>query len=211
MEKLRKKAKPLAGGSACAAGRETVDLYRQHKAEYAASKKPGVVVVGPACYLAVQGTGEPGSEEFQAAIQALYSLAWTLKMTRRFGGQDDFKASALEGVYRSRCEWTLLIRVPPFVTKAELRKAAEGLVQKGKPEAVRRVELIRMREGRCSQVLQMGPYDTVARTLEDLQGFEAQHGLACAGPLHEIYMNDPRRVAPEKIKTVIRRPVRKSG
>lgn len=211
MVKLRKKAMPLAAGGAGQAARETVDLFRQYKAEYAAVKKPAVVVVGPACYLAMHGTGEPGSEEFHAAIDTLYAVAWIMKMTRRFGGQDDFEIGALEGIYSSRCEWTLLIRVPPFVTKAELRRVAVDLVKKGKPEAVRRVELIRMREGRCSQVLQVGPYDNVARTLEDLQGFEAQHGLACAGPLHEIYMSDPRRVAPEKIKTVIRRPVRKAG
>lgn len=188
----------------------TVDLFKQYKVELAAPRKPLLVNIGSGSYLAVKGTGEPGSEAFQAAIQALYSMAWTLKMNRKFSGRDDFKVTALEGVYRDRCDWTLLIRVPPFVTKSELKKTAAELVKKGKGAGAENVELIRMREGNCSQVLQVGPYDTVCRTVDELRAFESANGLACSGPLHEIYLSDPRRVAPEKIRTIIRRPVAKA-
>lgn len=197
-------------GRASKTAAATVDLMKEHKAEYAAARNPSLVLVGAGRYLAIDGEGEPGGAEFQAAIEALYALAWALKMTRRFGGLDDFKVGALEGIYLSRREWTLLLRVPSFVTKTELKKTAAGLVRKGKAELVRRVELRALKEGRCAQVLQVGPYELIARTVEDLERFGRKHGLACAGPLHEIYLSDPRRVAPAKIRTIVRRPVRRA-
>ncbi len=189
---------------------QTVDLFKEHKTEYTTPKKPVLVNVGQGHYLAVSGQGEPGGPEFQEAVGALYAMAWTLKMTRKFGGEPDFKVGALEGVYHDRCDWQLLIRVPSFVTKAEIKKAAETLVKKGKPDAVRRVELIRLKEGQCTQVLQVGPYETVMQTVETLKTWAAEQGLQCNGPLHEVYLNDPRRVAPEKIKTIVRHPVKKA-
>lgn len=186
------------------------DLFKEHKAEYAASKKPAIVNVGSAQYLAVKGKGEPGSQEFQDAIGALYGAAWTIKMTRKFADRPDFKVCTLEGIYKDKCDWTLLIRVPNFVTQAELKKAAAELIAKGKGDAVKRVEIIKLKEGTCAQVLQVGPYDSVCQTMEEITRFEEEHQLAGAGPLHEIYLSDPRRVPAEKLKTIIRHPVRKA-
>ncbi len=187
---------------------EKIDFFKQHKAEYAAGRKPAIVSVGPASYLAVIGKGEPGGAEFQDAIGALYAVAWTMKMARKFAGAPEYKVCALEGVYQDRCDWRLMIRVPEFIKKPELSKTVADLIAKGKPEAVRRVELARMKEGRCSQVMQVGPYSTVCQTTELLRQFEEASGVECAGPLHEIYLSDPRRVPPEKLRTIVRRPVR---
>lgn len=188
-------------------GMEKIDLFQQHKAEYKAGKSPAVVATGPAVFLAVDGTGEPGGEAFQEAIGALYGMAWTIKMTRKMAGQDEFKVCALQGVYQDRCDWQLRIRVPAFVKAAELKKAAAELVAKGKPEAVKRVALVKDKAARFAQVLQVGPYSTVGETVEALRAFAAAQGLALEGPLQEIYLSDPGRVAAEKLKTIVRQAV----
>ena len=189
---------------------EKIDLNKQFKSEYVTPKKPVMIRVGPAVYLAFRGKGEPGGEEFQQAIGALYGAAWTIKMTRKFGGEQDFKVCSLEGLYWDKCDWQMLIRVPDFVTKTELKKAAAALIEKGKPEAVRQVELIKLKEGQCAQVLQVGPYSTAPETINLLQAFAAEQGYQMTENCHEIYLNDPRRVAPEKLKTIMRLSLRRA-
>jgi hypothetical protein len=187
-----------------------IDFFQEFKDEYKAGKKPAVVAARAAVFLAVDGTGEPGGEAFQSAIEALYAVAWTLKMTRKFAGQDEFKVCALQGAYQDRCEWQLRIRVPAFVTAAELKSAVAELVAKGKPEAVKRVRLVREKALRFAQVMQVGPYSTVSQTVEVLREFAAAQGLELEGPLQEIYLSDPRRVAAEKLRTIVRRAVRRA-
>ena len=186
---------------------EKIDFFQQFKDEYKAGKKPAVVSVKPAVFLAVDGTGEPGGEAFQSAIEALYAVAWTLKMTRKFAGQDEFKVCALQGAYQDRCQWQLRIRVPAFVTSAELKKTVAELVAKGKPGALKQVALVKEKALKFAQVMQVGPYSEVCRSMETLREYAAGQGLELTGPLHEIYLSDPRRVPPEKLKTIVRHPV----
>ena len=188
---------------------EKVDLFRQFKVEYVTPRKPVLIDAGPAVYLAFRGKGEPGGEAFQQAIGALYGAAWTIKMTRKFAGEQDFKVCSLEGLYWERCDWQMLIRVPDFVSRTELRKAADALIAKGKPDTARQVELVKLKEGKCAQVLQVGPYGTASETIRALQAFAAEQGYEMAENCHEIYLNDPRRVAPEKLKTIVRLSLRK--
>jgi len=188
---------------------EKVDLFRQFKVEYVTPRKPVLIDAGPAVYLAFRGKGEPGGEAFQQAIGALYGAAWTIKMTRKFAGEQDFKVCSLEGLYWERCDWQMLIRVPDFVSRTELRKAADALIAKGKPDTARQVELVKLKEGKCAQVLQVGPYSTASETIRALQAFAAEQGYEMAENCHEIYLNDPRRVAPEKLKTIVRLSLRK--
>ena len=188
---------------------EKIELFRQFKREYVTSKTPVLIDIGPAAYLAFRGQGEPGGEQFQQAIGALYGVAWTIKMTRKFGGDQDFKVCPLEGLYWEKCDWQMLIRVPDFVAKAEIKKAAAVLVERGKGEAARQVELVNLKEGRCAQVLQLGPYSTAPLTIHTLQAFAAEKGYEIAANCHEIYLNDPRRVPPERLKTIIRISLRK--
>jgi hypothetical protein len=196
-----------------------LDLYAKHKNEYvASSKKPGLVRVGPARYLSISGRSAPGAPEFTRAIGALYNVAFTMKMARKFAGQD-YTVTKLEGLWSSDTpgadasnpatvwNWELLIRVPPFISEKELRTTIDGLIAKGKDEEVRRVRLVDIQEGECVQMLHIGPYTAEEPTLNKMRAFAELAGRRFEGRHHEIYFSDPRRVAPERLKTILRQPV----
>ncbi|MBI1853831.1 MAG: GyrI-like domain-containing protein [Planctomycetes bacterium] len=196
-----------------------LDLYKAHKADYAATRKPAIVDVGKATYLAIAGKGEPGGAAFNASVGALYAVAFTIKMAKKHAGRD-YAVSKLEGLWwtssgkhdfsrepKSTWRWKLLIRTPAFVTKADVRDAQVALMKKGKGSEVEDVALEAIDEGRCVQVLHVGPYDAEAPTIEGMKAFGAANGLAPRGLHHEIYLSDPRRVPPTKLKTILRMPV----
>ncbi|MDH4202569.1 MAG: GyrI-like domain-containing protein [Phycisphaerae bacterium] len=197
-----------------------IDLFKEYKSEYKATAKPGFVQTGPAQYLMIDGQGAPGGSEFEERIGALYSMAFTIKMTRKFAGLGDYTVCKLEGLWftedgtddfanlpQEQWQWTLMIRTPECVKKADLEKAAKALLDKGKAEAVKDVRLEKLKEGKCVQVLHVGPYDQVCEAIEKMQAFAKENGKTFTGKHHEIYLSDPRRVAPEKLKTIVRRPV----
>jgi hypothetical protein len=197
-----------------------IDLYQQHKDQYVQAKRPVLVTVGKATYLAIDGRGAPGGEVFSARVGALYAAAYTLKMTRKFAGQQDYTICKLEALWwldgdssdwasvpRDQWNWRLMIRTPDFIKQQELDKAVQVLLDKGKEPEVRQVRLEAMAEGRCVQVLHAGPYDQVGRTMTALCEFAQSQGLEFSGRHHEIYLSDPRRVAPERLKTIVREPV----
>ncbi len=202
---------------------EKIDLTKVHKEQFKAARKPFVVEVGEARYLAVVGRGEPGGDDFGAKIGALYAVAYTIKMTRKFAGRGDYVICKLECQWwgdgdrplddtpKDRWNWRMMIRTPEVVTEDDRAEAVAKLLEKGKDAAVREVELVDLVEGPCVQMLHVGPYEqeheTVARMLE----FAAAEGLAPHGRHHEIYLSDPRRVALEKLRTILRLPVREAG
>lgn len=193
-----------------------IDVYAGHRAEYAGSREPTLVDVKPGRYLVVEGTGDPNGEEFRRKAGALYGAAYAIKFARKKAGQD-FKAGALEGLWwangdgapfsapRADWRWKLLLRVPQFVTAADVRRAAGELRAKGRPVAEVCVETLR--EGRCVQALHVGPYGDEPHTLARLDEFARQRGLRYRGAHHEIYLSDPRRVPASKIRTILRHPV----
>jgi len=200
-----------------------VDVYRQFRSEYITPKKPSLVEVKPARYLAFTGRGEPGGTAFQAATAALYNVAFTVKMARKFAGQD-YTVCKLEGLWwaddpaqcfasqpRETWNWKLMIRVPSFVEESDLRAATEKLLAKGKPREIADVKLEVLDEGTCLQILHVGPYDQESATITQLHAFAEKNGLEFHGLHHEIYLNDPRRVAPAKLKTILRIPVRRTA
>lgn len=172
-------------------------------------KKAELIEVPKRKLLAVSGEGQPGCPLFQELIGALYSMAWTIKMARKFAGEETFKVAALEGIYETMTKWTLAIEVPDYITAAELKKTAAGLIAKGKPEAVLQVSLLTEKKQKCVQMLHVGPWTEERPTLDAMTMFAAGLGLSLVGPHREIYYSDPNRVAPEKLKTVLRYPVRK--
>ncbi len=199
---------------------EKIDLGKLFKAEYAAPKKPVLLESKRATYLAIHGQGAPGGERFTACIGALYAMAFTIKMTRKFAGKQDYTVSKLEGQWfldgapfksKDEWKWKLLIRTPEFVTENERTEAATKLLQKGKPPEVEEVKLEELEEGTCVQMLHVGPYDREPDTIEVMRKFAESRNLKLAGPHHEIYLSDPRRVAPEKLKTILRLPVRRTA
>ncbi len=183
------------------------DLYKTHKAEYVAPRTPAFVEIKLAQYLSIRGSGKPGGPEFQAAVGALYDIAFAVKMASKFAGRD-YAVCKLEGLWPSREEWTLLIRTPDFIDSAGLGAAATKLEAKGKADGIGQVRLKKLDEGRVVQVLHTGPYDKEAAAIESMAAFASEHGYRIRGEHHEIYLSDPRRVAPEKLRTILRQPVR---
>jgi hypothetical protein len=172
-------------------------------------KKPEIIEIPKRKLLAASGEGQPGCDLFQTLIGALFTMGWSIKMKRKFAGEETFKVAQLEGIYQSMTKWTLAIEVPDYITAAEVKKTAAELIAKGKPETVRQVSILSEKKQRCVQMLHIGPYDDVCPTLEAMTAFAATQGLAMQGPHREIYYSDPGRVAPEKLKTVLRHPVSK--
>ena len=195
-----------------------LDLYQVYKADYVTPRKPVLLRIAKAAYLGIAGQGEPGGQAFQDAIGALYGVAFTIKMASKFAGQD-YGVSKLEGLWwidsgatfttepKDKWHWRLLIRTPDFVGKRELGAARKQLAEKGKPPLFREVELIHLKEDQCVQVLHVGPYDREPETIAQMEAFAAGQGYRFHGLHHEIYLSDPRRVAPEKLRTILRIPV----
>jgi hypothetical protein len=205
------------------AATDKIDLCKQHKDQYVSPKKPVLVTVDEATYLAISGRGAPGGTEVTEKIGALYGAAFTVKMTRKFGGQQDYVVSKLEAqwwldgdscdfanVPKEQWNWRLMIRTPSFVKQKELDDAARKLIEKGKAPSADQVKLESITEGLCVQMLHVGPYAEEGRTIGVMNAFAGQQGLTLHGRHHEIYLSDPRRVPPEKLKTILRMPVRKS-
>jgi len=201
------------------AGGAKLDLYKTHKSEYVTPKQPAFVDVKPAKYLTITGRGAPGGADFQAKVGALYGVAYTIKMTKKFAGKD-YKVCHLEGLWwgnevtgdfsqlpRESWNWTLLMRVPEFIKDSDLKAAVSQLKARGKGEGAESVKLQTLKEGKCVQMLHVGPYASEGETISRMVEFAAQQGLACRGKHHEIYLSDPRRVPPARLRTILRHPV----
>ena len=197
-----------------------LDLHRQHRAEYVAPKTPALVPTKPASYLTITGQGEPHGDVFQAAVSALYAVAFTIKMTSKQAGRD-YKVCHLEGLWwggkgtagfwslpPEQWKWKLMIRVPPFVGRDDLDRAVGVLKAKGKAPEVTTVRLEGLDEGLCVQVLHVGPYSEEPATVAKMRAFARENGRRLRGRHHEIYLSDPRRVPPQRLRTILRHPVR---
>ncbi len=197
-----------------------LDLYKTHAAEYVAPKHPVLVATRPGRYLTITGTGDPNGAAFEEKVGALYAMAWTIKMGKKRLGRD-FKVAGLEGQWwaaggsaampataRGAWHWKLMIRMPDFVKERCVVMAAELLLGKGKSAAVEEVRLERVAEGRCVQMLHVGPYGREVETIGEMLRFAEANHLAFAGRHHEIYLSNPQRVKPEKLRTILRHPVK---
>lgn len=202
---------------------DKLDLYKQHKDQYVLAKKPVLVTMEEAAYLTIIGRGTPDGPEFSERVGALYGAAFTIKMTRKFAGQPDYVIGKMEAqwwldgdswdfgnVPKDKWNWRVMIRTPDFVTQKDLDDAARKLIDKGKAPCADQVKLQSITEGLCVQMLHVGPYEDEGRSLGAMNDFAAQQGLSFHGRHHEIYLSDPRRVPPEKLKTILRMPVEKA-
>jgi hypothetical protein len=201
-----------------------INLYELHKDDYVTPKQPVLLTIKKATYLAISGQGEPGGPAFIERIGAMYGMAFTMKMTRKFAGRQDYAVCKLEAQWwdengeedfsrtpKDRWCWKLLIRTPSFVTKKELAKTADLLVKRGKGQVVKDVQLESFTEGRCVQMLHVGPYEREHETIALMQAHAEKNGLKFHGHHHETYISDPRRVPPERLKTILRHPVTKGS
>ncbi len=196
-----------------------LDLTREYKGYYSAKLNPEIVEFNKISYLAIEGKGEPGGEEFQSKLEALYPLAYGVKKICKRDGKD-FSVPKLEGLWwvdsdkpyrevpRKEWQWKLLIRMPDFVTQEIVEMAGEDVFKKRGIELIKRVRFERINEGKCIQVLHVGPYSTEPETLVKIRKFMSERNLVVNGSHHEIYLSDPRRVDEKRLKTILRQPVK---
>lgn len=201
---------------------ETFDWKKSFKTLYFPSvKEPALVEVPPLNAVVIDGAGDPNtSEEFRDAIEGLYGVSYTLKFMLKKRGGPEYGVMPLEGLWwtddpalfsldaKDRWMWTLLIGQPDFVTDADFREAAADLSRKKNPPALPKVRFERFQEGLAAQIMHIGPFSAEGPTVARLHAFIEQSGYRIEGKHHEIYLSDFRRTAPEKLKTVIRQPVR---
>ncbi|GAA4704265.1 GyrI-like domain-containing protein [Pseudonocardia yuanmonensis] len=198
-----------------------VDLKRELPCYTATRDSPEIVDVPDLRYLMIDGHGDPNTPVYEAAVAALYPLAYALKFASKKDLGRDHVVMPLEGLWwademdlfttvrdKSRWHWTLMIMVPDWIT-GEMFDAAVARVRAKEPPA--RLDEVRMEtlaEGRCVQALHVGAYDDEAELLRHMHHeFIPQHGLTMVGRHHEIYLSDPRRAAPSKLRTILRQPV----
>jgi len=205
------------------------DFKKEYKEFYLPSKKPQIVTVPGANYIAVRGMGNPNEEggAYQSAVGVLYAVAYTLKTSKmgnhRIEGYFDYVVPPLEGFWwqegvdgidyadKSTFCWISIIRLPDFVTKADFDWAVETAAKKKKLDCSK-AEFLTVEEGLCVQIMHIGPYDAEPATVALLDRYLEENGYKndfSAGRLHhEIYLSDARKVSPEKWKTVIRHPIK---
>lgn len=200
-----------------------VDIRQELKSLYRAGRTPTLIDVPELSCLAVDGSGAPDrpgfQEAFQEAIGALYGVVYTMKFALKKSGGADFTVMPLEALWTTPSgsilepggaddwSWTALIVVPRLVCLQDVDAAKETLRGKGRGAGLDRLRLAHLNEGRAAQVLHVGPYAAERPTIEALHAFIAQQGLTATGRHHEIYLGDPRRAAPDRLRTILRQPV----
>ena len=204
------------------------DFKKEYKEFYLPPVTPTLVDVPPANYIAVSGTGNPNDEgsEYKDSIGLLYGIAFTIKMSKKGGrqieGYFDYVVPPLEGLWWSEngevnyahkeaFHFISMIRLPEFVTRADFDWAVAEATRKKKTD-FSKVEFFHYEEGRCVQCMHIGPFDSEPITIGKMKAFAEQQGLSIemdeVRRHHEIYLSDPRKTAADKLKTVIRYPVK---
>lgn len=204
------------GGGAAGTGN---DLRRAHPQLWRAPDAPERITAPPVACLAVDGVGEPGGEAYSAAVGTLFAVSYGLRFAVKAAGGEPWAVMPLEGLWwaddmadyvtgdRARWRWTMLVTQPPVVTAAMVADAVAAATRKGKAPAGERLRLEVLDEGDAVQVMHHGPFATEGPTVAALHAWIAGAGLSLAGKHHEVYLSDPNRVAPERMRTIIRQPV----
>ncbi len=201
---------------------DKVDLKKELKHLYTAPTGRAVDLdVPPMNYLMIDGRGDPSSSrEYRHAVEALFSVSYGLKFSVKKSGGPDYSVMPLEGLWwtegsepftpssRNNWLWTALIAQPPAVTAPLLASVRDQVSKKKSLPALPLLRFEPLREGKAVQILHLGPYHAEAATIERLHLHIRERGYSHSGKHHEIYLNAPDRTAPEKLKTIIRQPVR---
>ena len=201
------------------------DYKKEYKALYQPPREPQFVTVPAMTFAAVRGQGDPNDPtgEYKAAIELLYGLLYTIKMSKkgshRVDGYFDFVVPPLEGLWeqtgtgKESFHWTSMLRLPEFVTREEFDWAVREAATKKKKD-FSKVEFFTYDEGLCVQCMHLGSYDDEPETLARMDAFAAEQSYAVDFSEmrfhHELYLSDPNRTAPEKRKTILRHPLKSS-
>jgi len=206
-----------------------IDFKKEQKDLYHPKTTPAVIDVPEMVFIMVDGTGNPNtSEEYKSAVEILYGLSYAIKMSKMSGNQPvgyfEYVVPPLEGLWwladgseewykdKNKYCWTSMIRQPEFVTADVFEAAKTSLAEKKPHLDTSRARLEKFTEGFCVQAMHIGSYDDESRTNAAIMEFIADNGyvsdISDKRRHHEIYLNDPRKTAPDKLKTVIRCPVK---
>lgn len=207
------------------------DFKKEYKEFYMPKNKPGIVTVPGMNYIAVRGQGDPNEEggDYKQSIGLLYGIAFTIKMSkkgaRQIEGYFDYVVPPLEGFWwqentdsidyadKSAFHWVSVIRLPDFITPDDFAWAVQTAEKKKKLDCSK-AEFLTIDEGLCVQIMHHGAFDDEPASVALMDTFLAENGyindFTAARLHHEIYLSDARKVAPEKWKTVIRHPIKKS-
>ena len=205
------------------------DFKKEYKEFYAPKKGPSIVEVPPMRFVAVRGSGDPNDVEgaYQRAISVLYAISYTIKMSkkgsRQIDGYVDFVVPPLEGFWwqdgvegadyshKEAFNWISVIRLPDFVSREDFDWAVQEAAKKKKVDCSV-AEYLTIEEGLCVQCLHIGSYDDEPATVEAMHAYARECGYAIdlmqERRHHEIYLSDARKVAPDKLKTIIRHPIK---
>lgn len=198
-----------------------LDLKKQFRELYGPSAREcSVVDVPDLKFLMIDGAGDPNtSVAYREALEALYAMSYTLKFLSKKEEDLDYVVMALEGLWwaadmasfstvdKSAWLWTAMIMQPDHITDAHVATAHDEVRRKNDPPALDKMRFEPFAEGLSVQIMHIGPYDDEAPTIARLHQFAADEGYVLRDKHHEIYLGDPRRSAPEKLRTVIRQPV----
>jgi len=205
---------------------EKLDLSKTDKEYFTAKKTPHIVDISPVQFLSLRGKGDPSGKEFSDHLEALYPVAYTVKFAFK-AKKKDFVVSKLEGLWwydenkfkgktidtavevpRSEWEYRLLIRLPDFVTATDVDDAVKAVVEKRNNPLAGKVEFFEMAEGKCVQMMHIGPFSEEPVSLKIMDEFMSKHDFKRNGLHHEIYLSDYRKTQPAKLKTILREPVK---
>lgn len=199
-----------------------IDFKKELDSYQAKSHEFRIIDIPTTQYLMIDGHGDPNtSQEFADAIRALYPIAYKLKFASKQELGKDYVVMPLEGLWwandmstfttaRDKSQWdfTLMIMQPDWITEEMFRTALQKVTEKDPPKNIERVRFETLSEGRCVQTLHIGSFDDEAGVLDKMHhDFIPGHNLKMTGKHHEIYLSDFRKVAPEKLRTILRQPV----
>jgi hypothetical protein len=203
---------------------DKTDFRKVMKALYAPTARQGFHLVDvPAMrFLMVDGKGDPNTAAaYTNAVETLYSVAYAIKFASKTELERDYVVPPLEGLWwaddmstfltrqKGKWKWTMMLMVPEWIGPKMIDAAIAKVRKKKAPKALGKLRVEVLEEGRAVQVLHIGSYDAEGPVLEAMHGeFIPRHGLTMTGTHHEIYLSDPRKVAAEKLKTILRQPVR---
>jgi hypothetical protein len=203
-----------------------IDFKKELKYLYQPSSREFSIVEVPAMnFLMVDGHGDPNKvTEYQSAVEALYAVAYRLKFLSKKGLDKDYVVPPLEGLWwatdmasfttsrdKDAWDWTMMIMQPQWIGPGMVQEALAQVEKKGDRPALPKLRLEPYEEGLSVQILHLGSYEDEGPTLRRMhEEFIPQNGYEMRGKHHEIYLSDPRRTAPDKLKTVLRQPIRKA-
>lgn len=209
---------------------EKLDYKKEYKDLYQPKKVPSIIEVPEMIFIAVEGKGNPNtSPEYQAALEMLYGLSFTIKMSKMNNTQPEgyfeYTVPPLEGLWycdgvsfdgvnvtdKDKFKWISLIRQPEFVTEEVFQWARAALSAKKPQLDLEKARLIKYTEGLCVQIMHIGSYDNESESILRMKAYAEENGyredFSEDRRHHEIYLSDPRRCAEERLKTVIRHPI----